>query len=87
MRNKPLARVRLTVIGIIMVMLGGCSMRDVESPFTVTPNANGKPTIWQCALVKAATPAEYACPDRKTYTASQLREFRLSADEPAVTSK
>jgi hypothetical protein len=69
------------------VLLAGCSMHDVQDPFTVTTNASGKPTIWQCALVKMATPAEYACPDGKTYTASQLREFRLSADEPTVTNK
>jgi hypothetical protein len=62
-------------------------MHDVQDPFTVTANANGKPTVWQCTLVKMATPAEYACPDGKTYTASQLRGFRLSSDEPTVTNK
>ena len=77
----------LSVIGGIAVLFAGCSIHDVENPFTVTTNANGKPTIWQCVLVKMATPAEYACPDGKTYTASQLREFRLSTDEPTVTNK
>jgi len=79
--------VRLSVIGGITMLLAGCSIRDVENPFTAATNANGKPTIWQCALVKMATPAEYACPDGKTYTASQLREFRLKTDAPAVTNK
>jgi len=87
MINKPGARVRLSVIGGITVLLAGCSIHDVDNPFTVTTNANGKPTIWQCALVKMATPAEYACPDGKTYTASQLRQFRLSTDEPTLTNK
>jgi hypothetical protein len=87
MGNKPRARVRLCVIGGITVLLAGCSTRDVDNPFSVTTNAKGKPTIWQCALVKMATPAEYACPDGKTYTASQLREFRLSTDEPTVNNK
>ena len=77
----------LFIIGGVAVLLAGCSMRDVENPFTVTANDNGKPTIWQCARVKLATPAEYACSDGKTYTASQLRESRLSTDEPAVTNK
>src|SRR5215472_2185654 len=87
MGNKSGAWVRLSVIRGITVLLAGCSIHDVENPFTVTTNANGKPTIWQCALVKMATPAEYACPDGKTYTASQLRKFRLSTDEPTVTNK
>jgi hypothetical protein len=87
MGNKPGTWVRLSVIGGITVLLAGCSIHDVENPLTVTTNANGKPTIWQCALVKMATPAEYACPDGKTYTASQLREFRLSTDKPTVTNK
>jgi hypothetical protein len=87
MGNKPGARVRLSVIGGIAVVLAGCSMHDVENPFMVPTNDNGKPTVWQCAQVKMATPAEYACPDGKTYTASQLREFRLGTDAPTVTNK
>ena len=87
MGNRLGTLVGLAVIGGIAALLAGCSMHDVENPFTVMTNANGKPTIWQCALVKMATPAEYACPDGKTYTASQLRGFRLSTDEPAATSK
>jgi hypothetical protein len=88
MGKNPGARVRLSVIAGITVLLAGCSIHDVENPFTVTTNANGgKPLIWQCSLVKMATPAEYACSDGKTYTASQLREFRLSTDEPTVTDK
>jgi hypothetical protein len=87
MRNNPGARGRLSVIAGIAALLAGCSIRDVANPFSVTTNANGKPQIWQCSLVKMATPAEYACSDGKTYTASQLRESRLSTDEPAVINK
>jgi poly-beta-hydroxyalkanoate depolymerase len=79
MGNKPGARVRLSLIGGITLLLAGCSIHDVDNPFMVTTNANSKPTIWQCSLVKMATPAEYACADGKTYTASQLREFSLKA--------
>jgi hypothetical protein len=79
--------VRLSIIAGITALLAGCSMHDLDDPFTVTTNANGKPLIWQCSLVKMATPAEYACSDGKTYTASQLREIRLSTDEPTVTNK
>jgi hypothetical protein len=77
---------RLSLIGGIAVLLAGCSIHDVDNPFTVTTNAKGKPTIWQCALVKMATPAEYACPDGKTYTASQLRDFRLGTGAPNVSN-
>jgi len=87
MGNKTEARSRWYVIGGIAVLLAGCSIRDVESPFMVTSNANGKPTIWQCTLVKMATPAQYACSDGKTYTASQLRDFRMGTDTPTVTNK
>jgi hypothetical protein len=87
MENKPRALVRLAVIGGIAVLLAACSIHDVDDPLTVTSNANGKPTIWQCTLVKMATPAEYACPDGKTYTASQLRDFRLGPDAPTATTK
>src|SRR5262249_49436046 len=87
MGNNSKTRVRLSVIGGIATLLAGCSMHDVDNPFTMTANDNGKPTIWQCALVKMATPAEYACPDGKTYTASQLRDFRLSTDAPTATNK
>jgi poly-beta-hydroxyalkanoate depolymerase len=87
MGNNPGARVRLPVMAGITVLLAGCSIHDVDNPFTVTTDANGKPLIWQCSLVKMATPAEYACSDGKTYMASQLREFRLSTNEPIITNK
>jgi hypothetical protein len=56
-------------------------------PNTVTTDANGNSVIWQCSLVKMATPAEYACSDGKTYMASQLGELRLSTNEPTITNK
>jgi len=87
MGNESGARVRLSIIGGMAVLLAGCSMRDVDNPFMVTTNPNGKPTIWQCTLVKMATPAQYACADGKTYTASQLREFRLGTDKPTITNQ
>jgi hypothetical protein len=88
MGNKAGAWMRLLVIGCVAVPHAGCSIFDyINNPFTVPVNANGKPTIWQCTLVKMATPAEYACPDGKTYTASQLRDFRLGTEAPNVNSK
>jgi hypothetical protein len=87
MGKKARAWMRPLMIGFIAVAFAGCSMHDYTDPFTVSANANGKPTIWQCTLVKMATPAEYACPDGKTYTASQLRDFRLGNETPNVNNK
>jgi hypothetical protein len=79
---------RLWVIGCVLAMLAGCSIYDpTDNPFTVTGNANGKPTVWQCTVVKMASPPLYACPDGKTYTAFQLRDFRLGTETPTVASK
>ncbi len=78
---------RLLVTGFVAAF-AGCSIYDyIDNPFSVTANANGKPTVWQCALVNMASPPKYACSDGKTYTASQLREFRLGTETPNVNTK
>ncbi len=61
-------------------MLAGCAM---DNPFMVTRNANGKPAVWDCAVVQMSSPPRYACSDNKTYTAFQLRDFRLGSDTVA----
>jgi len=66
-------------------MLGGCSLRaPTDNPFTVTANANGKPNVWECAIVQMSSPPRYGCPDGKTYTAFQLRDFRLGTETPVA---
>jgi hypothetical protein len=62
--------------------LAGCAM---DNPFLVARNANGKPTVWDCAVVQMSTPPRYACTDDKTYTAFQLRDFR-QASNPSANS-
>jgi hypothetical protein len=88
MGNKPGAWLQLFVIGCVPVLAPGCSIyHDLENPFWVTANASGKPTVWQCTVVTMASPPQYACPDGKTYTASQLRASRLSTETPNVNNK
>ena len=88
MKDKAGACMRLLLLGCLATPHVGCSIYDlIDNPFNVTANANGKPTVWQCSLVKMASPAEYACSDGKTYTAFQLREFRLGPETPNVSSK
>lgn len=79
---------RLLMIGIVASVVAGCSIYDdMHNPFRVAANANGKPTVWQCAIVNMASPPRYACSDGKTYTASQLREFRLGSETPNTITK
>jgi hypothetical protein len=82
MTNSLRKLVRLSLIGCVLAMLGGCSplSNPTDNPFTVQPNANGKPTVWECALVQMASPPRYGCPDNKTYTAFQLYYFRTDTD-------
>jgi len=88
MGNKARVWLRSFVIGCVPVLAAGCSIyHDLESPFWVTANAGGKPTVWQCTTVTLASPPQYACPDGKTYTASQLRSFRLSTETPNANKK
>ena len=79
---------RLLVIGLVAVLVARCSIYDhMVNPLSVPANANGKPTVWQCAIVNMASPPTYACSDGKTYTASQLREFRLGTETPNANNK
>ena len=77
---------RLSVVGCVSAMLAGCSIQHpTDNPFTVKANANGKPTVWDCTVVQMSSPPRYACPDNKTYTAFQLRDFRLGTETPVAT--
>jgi hypothetical protein len=69
-------------------MLAGCSLSNpTDNPFFAARNTDGKPTVWECALVQMSSPPKYACPDNKTYTAFQLRDFRLGTEAPKVANK
>jgi hypothetical protein len=102
MGNKVRSGLRLFVIGCVSLLLAGCSISNpTNNPFTWTANANGKPTVWECSPVRMASPPQYACcPQQdllnwalltcdsgKTYTAFQLRDFRLGTDTNTVASK
>jgi hypothetical protein len=89
MANSLRRFVRLSVIGCVSAMLAGCSLSNpTDNPFTVTANANGKPTVWDCTVVQMSSPPRYACSDNKTYTAFDLRNARLGlAPTPKVVSK
>ena len=77
---------RLSVMLSTLTMLAGCSLENpTDNPFTFTRNANGKPTVWQCALVQMSSPPRFGCPDDKTYTAFQLRDFRVGTDTPVAS--
>jgi hypothetical protein len=43
--------------------------------------------VWDCTVVQMSSPPRYACGDNKTYTAFQLRDFRLGNEEPTVAGK
>jgi hypothetical protein len=69
-------------------MLAGCSISNpTDNPFTVKANADGKPTVWDCAMVQMSSPPKYACSDNKTYTAFELRDARLGVDMPKASSQ
>ena len=88
MLNSLRRLMRLSVIGCVVAMLAGCSISNpTDNPFTVTANANGKPTVWDCAMVQMSSPPRYACSDNKTYTAFELRDARLGVETPKVASK
>jgi hypothetical protein len=63
--------------------MAGCSM---DNPIMAPMEANGKPLVWSCSMVQMSSPPKYACPDGKTYTAFQLRDFRIGADK-TIASK
>ena len=78
----------LCIVGCISTLLTACSLNNpTDNPFTTARNANGKPTVWDCAVVQMSSPPKYACPDNKTYTAFQLRDFRLGVEEPKLAGK
>jgi len=62
--------------------ISGCAMGN---PFMVSESAGGKPLVWDCAMVQMSSPPKYGCPDGKTYTAFQLRDFRENAAKQAGT--
>jgi hypothetical protein len=77
---------RLAAIGCLFGALGGCSLSNpTDNPFTVQPNASGKPTVWDCSPVFMASPPRYACNDNKTYTAFQLYDNRVGSETPVAT--
>jgi hypothetical protein len=77
---------RLSVIGCVLAIIGGCSLSNpTDNPFTVKPNADGKPTVWDCSVSQMASPPRYGCPDNKTYTAFQLYDFRLGTETPVAS--
>jgi len=87
MRDTLKRLARLSAVFCTLTMVAGCSLSyPTDNPFTVTANANGKPNVWECAVVQMSSPPRYGCPDGKTYTAFQLRDFRLGTETP-VTEK
>jgi hypothetical protein len=79
---------QLLAIGCISSLIAACSLSNPnDNPFFAKANANGKPTVWDCMAVQLSSPPRYACIDNKTYTAFQLRDFRLGVETPAIASK
>ena len=88
MLNNLRRLMQLLVLACVSAMLAGCSLSNpTANPFTVTANASGKPTVWDCSVVYMASPPRYACSDNKTYTAFQLRDARLGVEESTVANK
>lgn len=67
---------RLTIVCMAAALSAGCSM---GSPILAPRSAAGKPVVWNCSMIQMSSPPKYACPDGKTYTAFQLRDFRQKA--------
>jgi hypothetical protein len=63
-------------VACVAATFAGCA---AGNPFTAPGNPSGKPVVWNCAMIQMSSPPKYACPDGKTYTAFQLRNFRESA--------
>jgi hypothetical protein len=79
---------RLSLIGCAVAILAGCSLSNpTDNPFTVKANSNGKPTVWDCAMVQMSSPPRYGCSDNKTYTAFQLRDARLGLTPEQAAGK
>jgi hypothetical protein len=60
--------------------ISGCA---TGTPFMVSESGGGKPLVWDCAMVQMSSPPKFGCPDGKTYTAFQLRDFREAAEKQA----
>jgi hypothetical protein len=72
----------------VLTLLAGCSLSNpTVNPFTVTANANGKPTVWDCTVTYMSSPPRYACSDNKTYTAYELRNARLGLTPAQAAGK
>jgi hypothetical protein len=79
---------RLAAIGCVSAVIAGCSISNpTDNPFTVTPDAYGKPTVWDCSVVVMSSPPRYACGNNKTYTAFQLRDARLGLTSAQAAGK
>jgi hypothetical protein len=88
MVNRLRRLMHLCVVACVSAILAGCSLSNpTDNPFMVMANANGKPTVWDCAMVQMSSPPKYACSDNKTYTAFELRDARLGVEAPKVASK
>jgi hypothetical protein len=96
MLNSLRRLTRLSVIGGIAALLAGCGISNpVNNPYVGNPagaplttslnNSSGKPLVWDCSVVFMASPPRYACGDNKTYTAFQLRDFRLGSETPVAS--
>lgn len=78
---------RMAIACMAAALFAGCS---TNNPFIAPQRAGGKPVVWNCAMIQMSSPPKYACPDGKTYTAFQLRDFRQNAakhDGNTVASK
>jgi hypothetical protein len=85
MRSKVSKRVAIASMAATIFI--GCA---AGNPFSTPRNASGKPVVWNCSMIQMSSPPKYACPDGKTYTAFQLRDFRQNATkhgENTVASK
>jgi hypothetical protein len=96
MLNNLRRLTRLSVVACISVMLTGCWISNpVNNPYVGNPagepfttsmnNSSGKPLVWDCTVVQMSSPPRYACGDNKTYTAFQLRDFRLGTETPVAS--
>jgi hypothetical protein len=63
---KPVAALALATAAFA---IAGCADMSIMSSGP-TPRAE------DCALIRQATPAQFVCPDGKTYTAVQLADIR-----------
>jgi hypothetical protein len=84
--TNRLARRGMIATALAALAISGCASAN---PFVVSESAGGKPLVWDCAMVQMSSPPKYGCPDGKTYTAFQLRDFRTNpgTDASPIDSK